>query len=514
MKNLLICLSVLFSISLNAQNQAPQISNINISLNGDETLTINYDLSDAENDDAMVSLHVSENGGNSFQIDTETATGDLNTMIATGTNKTINWDYSGTLTVSNTYIFKLVADDMQAIDIQEIVNQVNTSNLQTDLAFIEGIRHRTAGTEHLEEVRELINQRYSDAGLITVKQEFPFGSYTGENFIGTLLGTTNDDEVYIIDGHYDGVDDSPAADDNGTAVAGVLEAMRILSNYNFKKTIRFISFDLEEAGLLGSSAYVEDVAVDENIAGVLNFEMIGYYSDEVNSQTLPAGFNLLFPDAYAEVQNDDFRGNFIANVGKANQNEWEQAYADAAATYVPDLRVVTFAAPDNWLTLTPDLGRSDHAPFWVAGKPATFLTGTANFRNPNYHTPNDTYETIDFDFMTNVVKAAVATLAEEAGLQNSSFVEEPLEITIINSTSEIPSCDVIISPNPIVDFFHLNLDNCVQDVTDFKIYNAQGQLLLEKKTVSTQAIYIDIKDWLPGVYFLKTDNGVERFLKQ
>ena len=514
MKNLITFLLLAVSISLNAQNQAPQISNVNITLNGDESLTISYDLSDAENDDATVSLHVSENGGNSFQVNTAAATGDLNTMMASGTGKTINWDYSGELTTSNNYIFKLVANDMQVIDIQEIVNQVDISNLQTDLAFIEGIRHRTTDAEHLEEVRELINQRFSDAGLNAIKQEFPFGSYMGENFIGTHLGTTNDAEIYIIDGHYDSVNDSPAADDNGTAVAGVLEAMRILSNYNFEKTIRFIGFDLEEQGLLGSTAYVGDLPMEDNIAGVLNFEMIGYYSDEVDSQTLPAGFNILFPDAYAEVAGDDFRGNFIANVGKTNQNEWEQAYAEAAATYVPDLRVITFAAPDNWLTLTPDLGRSDHAPFWAAGKPATMLTGTANFRNPNYHSPNDTYETIDFDFMTNVIKAAVATLAEEAGLQNSSFVEESLDIEIVNSVDNISTCGVQISPNPIEDFINLSLVNCEQDVTDFKIYNTQGQLLVEKEISTTQPALIQTRGWLPGVYFLKTTHGVERFLKQ
>ena len=514
MKNIINCFVLLFSCNLMAQNQAPQISNFNISLNGDETLTITYELTDTENDEAMVSLHVSENGGTSFQVNTDAATGDLNAMIAPGTNKTINWDYSAALSSSNTYTFKLVADDMQTIDIQEIVDQVDVSNLQTDLAFIEGIRHRFADAEHLQEVRDLLEQRITEANLSSEKHEFDFGSYTGENFIGTHLGTTNDDEIYILDGHYDGVDDSPGADDNGTAVAGMLEAMRILSNYNFQKTIRFIGFDLEEEGLLGSAAYVEDVTVNENIAGVLNFEMIGYYSDEVNSQELPQGFNILFPDAYTEVESDDFRGNFIANIGKANQNEWEQAYATAATTYVPELRVITFAAPDNWLTLTPDLGRSDHAPFWVAGQPATMLTGTANFRNPYYHSPNDTYETIDFDFMTNVVKAAVATLAEEAGLQNSSFVEEAIEIEIINSSFDIPSCEMQISPNPIGDFFNLSLENCGEDVKDFQIYNAQGQLVVEKKSSTHSSIRIETNNWKSGVYFIQTSKGLKRILKQ
>ncbi|MFT4973870.1 MAG: hypothetical protein ACI9JY_003082, partial [Saprospiraceae bacterium] len=311
-----------------------------------------------------VTFQVSENGGNSFQINTDEATGDVNTLLSNGTNKTIVWDYANVLTTSDNYVLKLVADDLQIIDIQSIINLVDSNNLKIDLAFIEGIRHRNTGAAHLQEVRNLLNQRFLNHNFDTEKHEFDFGTYIGENFIGTHLGTTTDEEIYILDGHYDGVDDSPAADDNGTAVAGMLEAAQILSNYNFKKTIRFIGFDLEEAGLRGSQAYVTDeIPEEENIAGVLNFEMIGYATEEPNTQDLPTGFSLLFPDAYTEVEGDDFRGNFIANVGVVNQNGWEQAYAYAAATYVPNLRVVTFAAPSNWLTLTPDLGRSDHAPF-------------------------------------------------------------------------------------------------------------------------------------------------------
>jgi hypothetical protein len=51
--------------------------------------------------------------------------------------------------------------------------------------------------------------------------------------------------------------------------------------------------------------------------------------------------------------------------------------------------------------------RSDHAPFLLAGIPAFMLTDTANFRNPNYHKPTDTIETIDRARYTLVVKAVV-----------------------------------------------------------------------------------------------------------
>jgi hypothetical protein len=42
------------------------------------------------------------------------------------------------------------------------------------------------------------------------------------------------------------------------------------------------------------------------------------------------------------------------------------------------------------------------------------LTDTANFRNPHYHSPSDTPETLDYDFLATVTHALVATVAEQA----------------------------------------------------------------------------------------------------
>jgi hypothetical protein len=58
--------------------------------------------------------------------------------------------------------------------------------------------------------------------------------------------------------------------------------------------------------------------------------------------------------------------------------------------------------------LFADLNRSDHAPFWRAGIPAMMWTDTANFRNPNYHLASDTPDTLDYDFMADVTRLALA----------------------------------------------------------------------------------------------------------
>jgi hypothetical protein len=43
-------------------------------------------------------------------------------------------------------------------------------------------------------------------------------------------------------------------------------------------------------------------------------DMIGYYSDKPNSQVIPTGFDIFFPDLYAEVVANDFRGNFMLSM--------------------------------------------------------------------------------------------------------------------------------------------------------------------------------------------------------
>ena len=42
------------------------------------------------------------------------------------------------------------------------------------------------------------------------------------------------------------------------------------------------------------------------------------------------------------------------------------------------------------------------------------LTDTANFRNPHYHQPTDTIETLNLDFLSDVATAVTAAVADLA----------------------------------------------------------------------------------------------------
>lgn len=502
--SIIFCFTLFASTSARAQNAEPLISNLSIQTIGNDQLQITYDLSDSDNDDIDIKLKVSEDGGKSYRINTSGATGDVGYPIQVGAGKVINWDFSTQIQNSGSYRIMLVADDQYAIDIQSIVDQVDSNRLRTALETIEGIRHRTANPSHLEEVKTLIKDRFSDAQLELENQSFMYGGYEAENIIGRKAGLSEDSLFFVIDGHYDGVDDSPAADDNGSAVAGVLEALRVLSPYQFNKSIKFIGFDLEEEGLVGSIRYVSEggYADHEEVAGVFNFEMIGYSSSEINSQSLPTGFNFLYPDAYQEIQDNQFRGDFIINIGLEGHTDIPDAFVAAASNYVPDLKVISILAPSNWRILTPDFGRSDHAPFWVQDKPAIMLTDGANFRNPNYHTPNDTSGSLNYTFMSHVVKATVGAVAEMAGLCHCT--SESFDIDITTSTVSQNPCIPDVTYNPNFETLNINLDKCQFPNAVIQIYNVEGQRIysLDRRTSMTGDFQISTSNFTTGVYVI------------
>ncbi len=103
-------------------------------------------------------------------------------------------------------------------------------------------------------------------------------------------------------------------------------------------------------------------------------------------------------------------GDFLGVVGNRRSRPIMKVLEAAAATYVPQMPL--FA---HWFPLagclTPITRMSDHAPFWDYGYPAVMLTDTAFLRNPHYHQPTDTPETLDYTFLANVTRVLTAALA-------------------------------------------------------------------------------------------------------
>lgn len=484
---LLLLLLLGRGLSGQGQNLIPVLSNISLVADtSNHQVNVIYDLQDFENDPCEVWLQVSADGGQTWRVAIDSVSGDAGYPITNGNGHVLTWHYRpatlSAYTVGVTaFSLRLVADDQQPMDLQAVTDLVDSTRLSADLHALEGVRHRTAGLPKLEATKDSLEALMASHALHPYRHGNPFGAYTCENLIGRRSGTRRDSACWQISGHFDTVNNAPGGDDNATAVACVSEAIRVLNGFNTKESIRFFYFDLEEAGLIGSSQYVSGgIPAWESPMGLLNMDCVGFFSNDVNSQVMPSGFNILFPAAYAAVQADSFRGNFLTSVANTPSVWLDSVFHETAAAHVPALKVLSLITPNNGM-LTLDLRRSDHAPFWDAGVPALFFSDGANFRNPNYHTPNDTVGTIDMGFYVNNVRAIVTTLARLAQLEHSMVLEAgTLNVDVPVGISQVPSQvlqpKLAILPNPSDGHLQFEIDLPTAGNARLEIRDHHGRL--------------------------------------
>jgi len=209
----------------------------------------------------------------------------------------------------------------------------------------------------------------------------------------------------VVGAHYDTVPGTPGADDNASGVAALLELARQLAHERFDRSLRFVFFPNEEppffpdAGM-GSAAYAAELrraAVD--VHTMISLEMLGYYSDRPHSQRYPPGLSLLYPN----------QGNFIGFVSNLRSRkqlrELKRAFTESS-----DFPCESLAAPE-WTVV---VGLSDHSSFWKQGYPGLMVTDTAFMRNPHYHQPSDTADTLDFERFAKVTQGLVGAVTRLA----------------------------------------------------------------------------------------------------
>ena len=111
LRNILLLVTILTFVTtaLFAQNTNPTVTNVAFTIDG-TTVTVTYDVADAEEDAFTIYMEVSENSGTDWDFDYGSASGDIGTSVAEGTNKTITWAYNGSS--SGTMKVKILADDL------------------------------------------------------------------------------------------------------------------------------------------------------------------------------------------------------------------------------------------------------------------------------------------------------------------------------------------------------------------------------------------------------------------
>jgi len=224
------------------------------------------------------------------------------------------------------------------------------------------------------------------------------------NVAAEMRGSRLPDEIVIVGAHYDSVTGSPGANDNGTGVAAVLALARRFARSAPERTLRFVAFADEEPPVFMTDAMGSRIAAGEcrrrgeNVVAMLALETLGCYSDEPGSQQYPIPLlSLVYPD----------RGDFVTFVGNTSSGSLVRRAIGAfrERAMIPS----EGAALPGWI---PGVGWSDHESYWREGYPAIMVTDTALFRDPRYHTAQDTPEHVDCGRLARVVEGLVAVVED------------------------------------------------------------------------------------------------------
>ena len=311
-----------------------------------------------------------------------------------------------TLIVTLAVIAVVVAGCLAAI-VQPFVRPILSTPPPVDSARLEAHVKRLSVDFHprrydrldnIARTVQYITNELKAAGAAVSTQDIEVGGRTYQNIIARFGPATG--PLLVIGAHYDSYNMTPGADDNASAVAGLLELARLLGQVPPARSIELVAYAFEEQPRasnadMGSAWHARALrAAKREVSLMLSLEMIGYFTDAPGSQRFPApGLSLLYPD----------RGDFIAIVGKLSHYGLMRQVKSAmsGATRLP---VHSINSPRR----VPGIENSDHVNFWDADYPALMVTDTAYLRNPNYHGPNDTWQTLDFRRMAQVVQAVYA----------------------------------------------------------------------------------------------------------
>lgn len=248
--------------------------------------------------------------------------------------------------------------------------------------------------QNLNKALEYIASSFKEFGLPVELQTYTIDDKKFSNIIAVKKSKASPNEVIIIGAHYDSVVGSPGADDNASAVAGLLELARFFSEMETDKTIKFIAFVNEEppyfqGSQMGSRVYAKWAKKNkENIIAMISLEMIGYYNQNRKSQEYPLFLGLIYPDTA------NFIG-FVSNIGsKSLVDKLTRSFKEHS-----DFPVETITAP----SIVPGVDWSDHSSFWKYGYKAIMVTDTSFYRYNHYHAQSDTYEKLDYESMAEVV---------------------------------------------------------------------------------------------------------------
>ncbi|MDA3814379.1 MAG: M28 family peptidase [Candidatus Cloacimonetes bacterium] len=272
--------------------------------------------------------------------------------------------------------------------VTELLGYVDETELNNTVQTLEDLGTRNWYTQGSLDAQNWIFNKFVSYGINVETQYIPYGGpNASENVIATLEGILYPDQYVVLGSHYDSYSysgDAPGADDNATGTAGILEIARILSQYEFNRTIIFCTFSGEEYGLHGSEEYASIADdTDMDILGYFNIDMAGYlYSgDIIHTDMIAPPFSTPLAEFYEQV----------------------------CAVYLPD-----FLIESGELTG----GDSDHTSFNNHGFMGIFPFEDSENYSPYIHTTNDLIgpSVNSFEMLSAFTKATLSSVVTMANM--------------------------------------------------------------------------------------------------
>lgn len=265
-------------------------------------------------------------------------------------------------------------------DIDSLLSLISQDSLYEWTLRLQNFQTRYSYTDSIVAARDWLYDKFASFGIDSLWLHHYYDDSHQWNVVATVVGTSRPDKVLVVGGHYDsvvygtGTDPytwAPGADDNGTGTVGALEMARIIAQHPLPVTVMFVPFAQEEQGLIGSDWFCHWLYyhyVDMHF--MINMDMIAH--------------------------NVDFDQDVEIN-GASDATEFINIMMDMANTY-------TYLSP----YYAGQSAGSDHYSFYLWGYDALFAS-EGDFFYGGWHKNYDIVDSLDFDYMTEVVKMCLAT---------------------------------------------------------------------------------------------------------
>jgi len=347
---------------------------------------------------------------------------------------------------------------------QGIVDNCTLSSVTTSLNEFVGHGVKSVGSSEIDNAKNWLKSKYLSYGYTDIVEDtFTAGGNTTTNIVVTKIGLVYPNTYVIVDGHYDTIN-GVGANDNGSGTTLILEIAKRLANVPTEYSIKFINFSAEEAGLIGSQHYVNNVVNATNpkldIRLVFNIDQVGGRSGMTND-TIVCERDTSNPTENNAVSNT-ITNELATCIGLYSSLNTEISYAYS----------------------------SDYVPFENNGE---IITGLYEKNvTPHSHSSTDIIANMDVDYLLEVTKGATGAVLHFAVANQTLAIKE----NFLNQ--------VKFYPNPANDFININSGSLSLKNSNIRLIDLTGKVVYDDEIMNdTREIEIPLLNINSGVYLLE-----------